>query len=59
MITQVKYLPKDESVPGANPVQVTFDNGQFSVFQYDDTHTLYKEIQQWIADGNTILPADS
>ena len=58
MITQVRYLPKDENVSGPNPVQVTFDNGQFSVFQYDETHFLYESIQRWIDNGNTILPAE-
>ena len=59
MITQVKYLPRDENVPGANPVQVNYDNGTFAVFNYTEESIKYEEIQAWEAAGNTIQPADS
>ena len=59
MITQVKYLPRDENVPGANPVQVNYDDDTFAVFNYTEEHTKYEEVQAWEAAGNTIQPADS
>lgn len=59
MITQVKYLPKDELVPGSNPIQVTYDNGNRSVFNYVERHPLYQTIKDWEDEGNTIAPADS
>jgi len=59
MITQVKYLPRDENAPGANPVQVNYDDGSFAVFNYVETHPKYEEVQAWETAGNTPQPADS
>ena len=58
MITEIKYLPKEEGESG-NAIHVTYDNGNISVFNYVEEHSMYKTIEAWEAiDGNTIADAD-
>lgn len=58
MIIAVKYLPKDEYTTG-NPIQVKYDNGNISVFNYVEEHPMYETVHAWVADGNVIEPADT
>ncbi len=58
MITEVKYLPKEEGESG-NAIHVKYDNGNIAVFNYVEGEALYEEIKAWAAiDGNTIAEAD-
>ena len=35
--------------------RVTYDNGIISSVPLDEANTDYQEIQQWIADGGTVI----
>jgi hypothetical protein len=35
--------------------QVTFDNGKISLVPLDEANTDYQAIQEWIAEGNTVI----
>ena len=35
--------------------QVTFDNGKISLVPLDEANTDYQAIQEWIADGGTVI----
>ena len=35
--------------------RVTFSNGKISNVPLDETNKEYKEIQQWITDGGTVI----
>ena len=57
MITEVKYLPKEEGESG-NAIHVTYDNGNIAVFNYVEGQILYDEVKAWEDAGNTIAEAD-
>ena len=58
MITEIKYLPKEEGESG-NAIHVKYDNGNISVFNYVEEHSMYEIIEAWEAiEGNTIADAD-
>ena len=35
--------------------KVTYQNGDFKFVPLDEANTDYQEIQQWIAEGNTVI----
>tara|TARA_A100001391_G_scaffold113665_1_gene76489 strand:- start:218 stop:400 length:183 start_codon:yes stop_codon:yes gene_type:complete len=51
--TVEKYY--NELVPGNFTYQVTYDNGQISFVPINEANRHYQEIQQWIADGGTVI----
>ena len=57
MITEVKYLPKEEGESG-NAIHVKYDNGNIAVFNYVEGQALYEEVKAWEDAGNTIAEAD-
>jgi len=38
-----------------NNYKVTYQNGDFKFVPLDEANTDYQEIQQWIADGGTVI----
>ena len=42
-------------VSGNFNYQVTCDNGQISFVPLDEANTDYQAIQEWIADGGTVI----
>jgi hypothetical protein len=42
-------------VSGNFNYQVTYDNGQISFVPLDEANTDYQAIQEWIADGGTVI----
>ena len=52
MITEVKYLPREEGESG-NAIHVKYDNGNIAVFNYVEGQALYEEVKSWEDAGNT------
>jgi len=53
IIIQAEYLPNPDNI--GNPVKVTYDNGSFTVFNFEEGNLMYEKLQEWIADGNSVV----
>ena len=42
-------------ISGSFNYQVTYDNGQISFVPHNEANTDYQAIQEWIADGGTVI----
>ena len=42
-------------ISGSFSYQVTYDNGQILFVPIDETNKDYQAIQEWIADGGTVI----
>ena len=54
MISTVEKNYSPTNVDGFN-FKVTFNNGDFLFVPNDPANRNYQEIQQWIADGGTVI----
>jgi len=55
-ITSAKYV-KDESDENVS-VTVTYENGEVWSVPVSGSNRHYREVEEWVADGNSIQEAD-